>query len=45
MTGGSHPHFDQHVSPRFDLALVAVYLIGITLFGLRFRGNRGADGK
>ena len=29
----------------FDLALVAVYLIGITLFGLRFRGGRGADGK
>ncbi len=29
----------------FDLALVAVYLIGITLFGLRFRGGRGANGK
>lgn len=26
----------------FDLALVAVYLIGITLFGLRFRKTRGA---
>ncbi len=26
----------------FDLALVAVYLIGITLFGLRFRKSRGA---
>src|ERR1700680_2768068 len=31
----------------FDLALIVVYLIGITLFGLRFRnsGKRGADGK
>src|SRR6202048_3822749 len=29
----------------FDLALIVVYLIGITLFGLRFRnsGKRGAD--
>ena len=26
----------------FDLALVAAYLIGITLFGLRFRKSRGA---
>jgi SSS family transporter len=26
----------------FDLALVAAYLIGITLFGLRFRKTRGA---
>jgi len=26
----------------FDLALVALYLIGITLFGLRFRKSRGA---
>ena len=26
----------------FDLALVAVYLVGITLFGLRFRKSRGA---
>ncbi len=26
----------------FDLALVAAYLIGITLFGLRFRKKRGA---
>ena len=26
----------------FDLVLVAVYLIGITLFGLRFRKSRGA---
>ena len=34
-----------HLS-TFDLALVAVYLIGITLFGLRFRNQgRGADGK
>ena len=31
----------------FDLALIAVYLIAITLFGLRFRnsGPKGADGK
>ena len=31
----------------FDLALIVVYLIGITLFGLRFRnaGKTGADGK
>jgi SSS family transporter len=29
----------------FDLALVVLYLIGITLFGLRFRGGRGANGK
>ncbi len=28
-----------------DLSLVLVYLIGITLFGLRFRGGRGANGK
>jgi SSS family transporter len=27
-----------------DLTLVALYLIGITLFGLRFRGGRGANG-
>jgi SSS family transporter len=26
----------------FDLTLVAIYLIGITLFGLRFRGKSGA---
>jgi SSS family transporter len=26
----------------FDLALVAAYLVGITLFGLRFRKSRGA---
>lgn len=25
----------------FDLALVAIYLVGITLFGLRFRGKSG----
>ena len=31
----------------FDLALIVVYLIGITLFGLRFRnsGKKGADGQ
>jgi SSS family transporter len=29
----------------FDLALVAVYLIGITLFGLSFRKRRGAGEK
>ena len=27
----------------FDLALVAVYLIGITLFGLRFRSGKGPN--
>jgi SSS family transporter len=30
-----------HHLRAFDLALVAVYLIGITLFGLRFRERRG----
>jgi SSS family transporter len=31
----------------FDLALIVVYLVGITIFGLRFRnsGQKGADGK
>jgi SSS family transporter len=29
---------------NLDLTLVALYLIGITLFGLRFRGGRGANG-
>jgi SSS family transporter len=29
---------------NLDLALVALYLIGITLFGLCFRGGRGANG-
>ena len=35
-----------HLRP-FDLGLIAVYLIAITLFGLRFRnsGPKGADGK
>ncbi len=28
-----------------DLGLVVAYLIGITLFGLRFRGGRGANGS
>jgi SSS family transporter len=31
----------------FDLALIVLYLVGITIFGLRFRnsGKKGADGK
>jgi SSS family transporter len=31
----------------FDLALIVVYLVGITIFGLRFRnsGKKGADGQ
>ena len=29
----------------FDLALVAVYLIGITLFGLRFRSGKGPNAR
>ena len=33
----------QHLR-AFDLALIAVYLIGITLFGLRFREKRTATG-
>ncbi|WP_348269405.1 sodium/solute symporter [Edaphobacter paludis] len=28
-----------------DLALIAVYLIGITLFGLRFRSKKPSDGR
>ncbi len=35
---------DKSRLSRVDLALVALYLIGITLFGLRFRGGRGANG-
>ncbi len=40
----------QATAPRlhgFDLALIAVYLVAITLFGLRFRnaGKKGTDGK
>jgi SSS family transporter len=31
-----------HLRP-LDLAIVAAYLVGITLFGLRFREKRGAD--
>ena len=31
-----------HHLRAFDLALVAVYLVGITLFGLRFRKRAGA---
>jgi SSS family transporter len=33
-----------HHLRAFDLALVAVYLVGITLFGLRFRKRSGAGG-
>ena len=33
----------QHLR-AFDLALIAVYLLGITLFGLRFREKRTATG-
>ncbi len=33
-----------HLHP-FDLALIVVYLIGITLFGLRFRGGRDASAR
>lgn len=29
----------------FDLALIALYLIGITVFGLSFRSKRSADGR
>nr|WP_158792599.1 sodium/solute symporter [Granulicella sp. L60] len=29
----------------FDLALIVVYLIGITLFGLRFRGKKDGDSR
>ena len=39
LTEGTAPH---RLHP-FDLALVAVYLVGITLFGLRFR-KRSAMG-
>jgi len=28
-----------------DLALIAVYLVGITLFGLRFRGRKTVEGR
>jgi SSS family transporter len=35
---GAHPRLGA-----FDLALVAVYLIGITLFGLRFRRKSGTS--
>ncbi|MGA7159333.1 MAG: sodium/solute symporter [Acidobacteriaceae bacterium] len=34
----------QHRLGAFDLALIAVYLVGITLFGLRFRKRKGAGG-
>jgi SSS family transporter len=37
------PSAPQRLS-AFDLALVAVYLIGITMFGLRFRKKSGAAG-
>ncbi len=42
----SLPSLPTRLHP-FDLALIIVYLIGITLFGLRFRnsGKRGPDGK
>ncbi len=33
-----------HLHP-FDLALIVVYLIGITLFGLRFRGGKDASAR
>jgi SSS family transporter len=33
----------SHLHP-FDLGLIAVYLAGITLFGLRFRGGKEAGG-
>ncbi|MGH9595378.1 MAG: sodium:solute symporter family transporter, partial [Edaphobacter sp.] len=29
----------------FDLALIVVYLLGITLFGLRFRGGKGSKSR
>ncbi|HMF64419.1 MAG TPA: hypothetical protein VK608_10050, partial [Edaphobacter sp.] len=29
----------------FDLLLIVAYLVGITLFGLRFRGGKGGQSK
>src|SRR5215831_8160431 len=34
-----------HHIHAFDLVLIVVYLIGITLFGLRFREKKGAAAK
>src|ERR1700722_6888360 len=31
--------------PAFDLALIAVYLVGITLFGLRFRSGKDPNSR
>jgi SSS family transporter len=42
----SLPTLPPHLR-NFDLAIIVVYLIGITIFGLQFRnsGVKGADGK